>query len=134
MPAMTSLSPQQTVDFKARLHGRAMQLRGEIQQTLERSSEESHVRIAEQARDTEDDSFSNLIVDVNLAEIDRDAAELRRIDSALQRLSAGSYGTCVDCGQVIPLPRLEAEPTASRCVRCQEVYERTHASAGTPSL
>src|SRR5262245_57586138 len=131
---MTSLSQQQTVDFKARLRGRATQLRGEIQQTLERSSEESHVRIAEQARDTEDDSFSNLIVDVNLAEIDRDAAELRRIDSALQRLSAGSYGTCVDCGQMIPLPRLEAEPTASRCVRCQEVYERTHASAGTPSL
>jgi len=131
---MTSLNPQQTVDFKARLRGRATQLRGEIQQTLERSSEESHVRIAEQVRDTEDDSFSNLIVDVNLAEIDRDAAELRRIDSALQRLSAGSYGTCIDCGQMIPLPRLEAEPTASRCVRCQDIYERTHASGGTPSL
>ena len=131
---MTSLSPQQTVDFKARLRGRAAQLRDEIQQTLERSSEESHVRIAEQARDMEDDAFSNLIVDVNLAEIDRDSAELRRIDSALNRLSAGSYGICVDCGQMIPLARLEAEPTACRCVRDQEIYERTHVSAGTPSL
>ena len=131
---MTSLSQDQTVDFRSRLRGRADQLRGEIRQTLERSSEESHVRIAEQARDAEDDSFSNLIVDVNLAEIDRDAAELRRIDSALQRLSVGSYGICVDCQQMIPLPRLQAEPTASRCVQCQELYERTHASGSTPSL
>ena len=53
---------------------------GDIQRTLERSSDESHVRIAEQARDAEDDSFSNLIVDLNLADIDRDAQELRRID------------------------------------------------------
>jgi DnaK suppressor protein len=131
---MTSLSPQQTVAFKSRLRDRAMQLRGEIQQTLDRSTEESHVRIAEQARDVEDDAFSNLIVDVNLAEIDRDAAELRRIDAALKRLSAGSYGICIDCGQMIPLARLEAEPTASRCVRDQDLYERTHASSGTPSL
>ena len=91
---MTSTQPRQTTTMKARLHERAAQLRGEIQHTLERSTDETHVRIAEQARDTEDDSFSNLIVDLNLAEIDRDADELRRIDSALARLSEGSYGFC----------------------------------------
>ena len=129
-----NLTQQQTTGFKVRLRERANQLRGEIRSTLERSTEESHVRIAEQVRDNEDDSFSNLIVDVNLAEIDRDAAELRRIDAALVRLNAGSYGACVDCGQSIPLPRLEAEPTAQRCVACQELYEKTHATVGTPSL
>ena len=129
-----SLNQQQTLGFKSMLRERANQLRGEIRSTLERSSEESHVRIAEQARDTEDDSFSNLIVDVNLAEVDRDAAELRRIDAALLRLNAGSYGACVDCSQAIPLPRLKAEPTAQRCVTCQELYEKTHAGVSTPSL
>jgi DnaK suppressor protein len=129
-----SLNQQQTLGFKSLLRERANQLRGEIRSTLERSSEESHVRIAEQARDTEDDSFSNLIVAVNLAEIDRDAAELRRIDAALLRLNAGSYGACVNCGQSIPLPRLKAEPTAQRCVTCQELYEKTHAGVSTPSL
>ena len=92
------------------------------------------MRIAEQARDTEDDSFSNLIVDLNLAEIDRDADELRRIDGALARLSEGSYGLCEDCGQRIPEARLQAEPTAFRCVQCQELYERTHAGTATPRL
>ena len=131
---MTSPNSQQTSAMKSRLLERAAQLRGEIQRTLERSSDETHVRIAEQARDTEDDSFSNLIVDLNFAEIDRDAQELRRIDTALLRLSEGSYGSCTDCGQRIPEARLQAEPTALRCVRCQELYERTHAGVETPRL
>jgi RNA polymerase-binding protein DksA len=129
-----TLTQQQTAEFRTRLRERATQLRSEIRSVLERSSEESHVRIAEQARDMEDDSFSNLIVDVNLAEVDRDAAELRRIDGALLRLNAGSYGSCVNCGQTIPLQRLDAEPTAQRCVNCQELYEKTHAGVHTPSL
>ncbi|HKS55615.1 MAG TPA: TraR/DksA family transcriptional regulator [Steroidobacteraceae bacterium] len=131
---MTSSEQHQTTTIKSRLHARAAQLRGEIQHTLERSTDETHVRIAEQARDTEDDSFSNLIVDLNLAEIDRDADELRRIDTALLRLSEGSYGLCEDCGQRIPEARLEAEPTALRCIRCQELYEKTHAGNSTPRL
>jgi RNA polymerase-binding protein DksA len=129
-----AFNQQQSVEFKSHLRERAAQLRGEIQQTLDRSSDESHVRIAEQARDAEDDSFSNLIVDLNFADIDRDAAELRRIDSALTRLNSGTYGDCIDCGQTIPLARLKAEPTAARCIACQELYEKTHATGGTPSL
>jgi DnaK suppressor protein len=131
---MTSTEARQTTAMRARLRERAAQLRDEIQHTLERSSDETHVRIAEQARDAEDDSFSNLIVDLNLAEIDRDADELRRIDTALARLSEGSYGVCEDCGQRIPEARLEAEPTALRCIRCQELYEKTHAVGSTPRL
>ncbi|HEV8334141.1 MAG TPA: TraR/DksA family transcriptional regulator [Steroidobacteraceae bacterium] len=131
---MTSSDQQQITTMKSRLRARAAQLRGEIQHTLERSTDETHVRIAEQARDTEDDSFSNLIVDLNLAEIDRDAGELRRIDTALARLSEGSYGLCEDCGQRIPEARLEAEPTALRCIKCQELYEKTHAGNSTPRL
>ena len=131
---MNSPDPRRIHEVKSRLYERAAQLRGEIQSTLERSADETHVRIAEQARDAEDDSFSNLIVDLNLAEIDRDADELRRIDGALARLSEGSYGLCEDCGQRIPEARLQAEPTALRCVQCQELYERTHAGTSTPRL
>jgi RNA polymerase-binding transcription factor DksA len=82
----------------------------------------------------EDDSFSNLIVDLNLSEVERDVEELRRISSALRRTSDGTYGLCADCDVVIPTARLEAEPTALRCVRCQELYEKTHAGTNTPSL
>ncbi|MGH8178958.1 MAG: TraR/DksA family transcriptional regulator [Steroidobacter sp.] len=129
-----AFNQQQIGDFRSHLRERAAQLRGEIQRTLERSSNESHAQIAERARDAEDDSFSNLIVDLNLSEIDRDADELRRIDYALVRLHNGAYGECIDCAQSIPVARLKAEPTASRCLTCQERYEKTHATASTPSL
>lgn len=129
-----ALDQRQAAEFGARLRERANQLRNEIRATLERSNDETHVRIAEMARDAGDDSFSDLIVDLNLSDIDRDAQELRRIDEALLRLKEGSFGDCVDCGREILLARLEAEPTAARCVSCQERYEKTHASPSTPTL
>jgi RNA polymerase-binding protein DksA len=125
---MTELSDQQLVDLKVRLRERATQLRSEIREGLTRSTEESHVRIAEQARDTEDDAFSNLIVDLNYSEIERDANELRRIDRALARVYDGSCGVCEECGGQIPARRLMVEPTATRCIRCQELHEKTHLS------
>jgi RNA polymerase-binding protein DksA len=131
---MSSLEPSQTAQLGNRLRDRASQLRGEIRSTLERSADETHVRIAEQARDREDDSFSNLIVDLNFADIDRNAGELHRVDAALARLSNGRYGICSNCEQEISTQRLEAEPTVERCIRCQDLYEKTHATAKTPSL
>ncbi|HEX2495065.1 MAG TPA: TraR/DksA family transcriptional regulator, partial [Steroidobacter sp.] len=59
---------------------------------------------------------------------------LRRIDDALTRLTSGTYGDCIDCGQPIPIARLKAEPTAARCLSCQEKYEKTYATTSTPRL
>jgi DnaK suppressor protein len=131
---MANLEQQEIYDFKVRLRERAGLLRDEIRGAIDKSAGETHADIVKDVRDMEDDSFSNLIVDTHLAEIDRDAGELQRIDGALRRIAEGSFGQCVNCGQDIPKQRLLAEPTASRCVRCQELYEKTHAGIATPSL
>lgn len=128
------MNHQQALDFKLGLLERAHQLRDELQRTRAKSVEESPGQVAERARDPEDDSFATLVVDTNLSKMERDADELRMIDSALQRIDTGTYGNCVDCDQPIPIARLRAEPTAERCVQCQELFEKTHASARTPSL
>ena len=60
------------------------------------------------------------------AERERDIEELRAIEAAKERMSNGSYGACVDCGVDIPLDRLEVQPAATRCVPCQERFERSH--------
>jgi RNA polymerase-binding transcription factor DksA len=44
--------------------------------------------------------------------------ELRRIDDALGRIRAGSYGTCAECGRAIQYLHLFIEPTARRCLTC----------------
>jgi DnaK suppressor protein len=54
---------------------------------------------------------------------DRGKAELEAIDQALQRMESGDYGRCEDCGELIPVDRLEALPTATTCVQCSEKRE-----------
>jgi hypothetical protein len=55
--------------------------------------------------------------------VSRAAALLRtieEIDAALDRIEAGTYGSCVHCGAAIPLERLELRPFAAGCVSCQQ--------------
>jgi DnaK suppressor protein len=49
---------------------------------------------------------------------------LAEIDAALGRIEEGTYGTCVNCGNEIPLARLEAYPWASLCIECKRKAER----------
>ncbi|GIW94183.1 MAG: molecular chaperone DnaK [Pirellulaceae bacterium] len=67
-------------------------------------------------------------VNANLAEVASE--ELRLIDRALERMAAGTYGICEDCGKAIPMARLEALPFAVQCLRCRQQAERESA---TPS-
>lgn len=60
---------------------------------------------------------------VRRAEQGRDTLELRAIAAALQRMDEGGYGECVDCGCDIPLARLQVEPSAARCLSCQDKVE-----------
>jgi DnaK suppressor protein len=67
----------------------------------------------------------------NLSESDRSEAMLavarrQRSDvlAALHRIDLGTYGTCVDCGGLVPEGRLEAKPEAARCVKCQGKLDR----------
>ncbi len=41
-----------------------------------------------------------------------------RIKAALARMDEGAFGFCVDCGEDIPLKRLELDPTIPTCVSC----------------
>jgi len=120
------LDPRHLEELKSNLQVRARQLREEIRQTLVKSDDEQYTMIADQVRDLEDDSFADLMVDVNLAEIDRDLQELRLIDAAFLRMSDGTYGLCDGCDSPIEIERLRATPFASRCFDCQSVFERNH--------
>jgi RNA polymerase-binding transcription factor DksA len=49
---------------------------------------------------------------------------VNRLSTALDRMSEGAYGTCVECGVAISVARLRAMPEALTCVRCQDGIER----------
>lgn len=43
---------------------------------------------------------------------------LRKVQHALKRIEAGTYGLCESCGEPIPVARLDALPYATFCVDC----------------
>jgi len=43
---------------------------------------------------------------------------LSKVNRALERVSAGTYGTCESCGTPIPVERLDVLPYSTLCVDC----------------
>lgn len=44
--------------------------------------------------------------------------EVRMIQAALDRVTIGSYGYCVDCGEAISEDRLDLIPATPKCRKC----------------
>lgn len=98
-------------DIAARLEARLAELRARAQGVEAELLQPLDDDLPEQAIDLADDEALAGIDAVLRAE----AAEVR---AALGRIASGTYGTCANCGTVIPRARLEAQPTATRCIAC----------------
>ena len=116
-----------------RLQEMAHELRQEIRVELLRADNEQYIDLAGRVHDSAEESVADLLADLNLATIDRQINELRAVEAALQRISMGSYDVCESCGESIGAARLQAQPAASRCIKCQDRFEKkegqpTHSS------
>lgn len=108
---------------RAALHARRDTVKNDISSSLNRINDDRFAALADQVHDTKDHAVALLLLESDDAELRRAAAELQDIDTALKRVSAGTYGHCIDCGADIPASRLSAYPTAKRCLPCQEEHE-----------
>jgi len=70
--------------------------------------------------------------DVAFAINEHETAELLDIDVSLQRIKAGVYGLCVNCGTHIPAVQLDAAPHTQRCVTCQTTFEQAQSDGRRP--
>jgi len=96
--------------------------RRELQRKLRSLRETLPAEVLE-VRDAEEQSGDDLIQEMDFALMQMKSETLARIDEALRRLEAGSYGQCGDCGAEISAARLLALPFAERCRTCQEQAE-----------
>lgn len=120
--------------FQEELRARAHALRAEVRDTLLKSNREQYAELAGQVHDAGEESLADLLVDVNQAEIARDIRELRDIEAAQRRIANGSYGICLDCDENIARARLDAYPTAKRCLKCQQAHEKAQGARPPSSL
>jgi DnaK suppressor protein len=67
--------------------------------------------------------------DIELALLQMRADTLTRIDEALVRLDARTYGFCFECEREISERRLRALPFAGRCQACEERREQEEGHA-----
>ena len=48
-----------------------------------------------------------------------ESSELSRVNAALERIRAGTFGVCERCGSRVSATRLRAIPWAEHCLRCE---------------
>jgi DnaK suppressor protein len=131
---MTALSAAEREALGERLGNRRQTLRAEIQTQLANSDDPRVVGLKNELAATEDWVLADILGDLDIAMVTRDIQELQEIEAALARIEDGSYGTCRDCGEPIGWPRLNAQPTAMRCIACQEAFETARGKPGPPTL
>lgn len=122
-----TLTKEQIAHFARRIDARKRLLQDEIRQVLARSSNERYADLIGGAGDSGDEAAASLLRDITESEIIRDVGEVRDIVAAEQRMMAGKYGICIDCGMAVRYKRLDAYPTAKRCLACQERREKLQA-------
>ena len=129
-----ALTTRQSEEFRAQIDKRRRELLAEIQDDTVRAREAPYGEHAGTAPDAGDASVATLMADLEQADLNRDVGEVRALDAALERMDAGGYGVCVDCGTDIGVERLRAFPAALRCIQCQERHEKTFGGESRASL
>jgi DnaK suppressor protein len=76
-----------------------------------------------EVKDAEEQSMEDFVRGMDFALMEMESETLRKIDEALLRLQAGTYGICAECDGKIAEARLRALPFAGLCRDCQEQEE-----------
>ena len=105
--------------FRAKLLAWREDILKEAKETLLHLQEENqnHPDLADRASSETDRS-------IELRARDRQRKLISKIDEALERITEGTYGYCVETNEPIGLRRLEARPIATLSIEAQERHER----------
>ena len=131
---MANLTDKQLQKLRQQMLDRQRVLEDEVSAQRSGAAEDGNEDALGGVRDAADESVVRMVTDLHLQEAGRDLDELRDIEATFQRMDAGNYGICEQCGTEIAYARLEAQPTATRCIECQSQFEKTHAHKGMPTL
>jgi len=98
-------------------------LHGELMQTYINVKGDSRSRESDGTEDYIDYAVSSYDREFLLSLTELERGRLSQVDDALKRIGQGQYGSCTQCAKLIPTKRLEVQPWARYCVRCQELAD-----------
>src|SRR3989344_2068822 len=112
------MNDSQREHFRLILNQWKSQLMQEVDSTVNHMKEEVASFADPLDRAQQEEGFS-----LELRTRDRERKLLKKIGQSLEALKNGEYGYCEDCGAEIGLRRLEARPTADKCIDCKTFEE-----------
>lgn len=77
----------------------------------------------DQVQDTGDQALSSSLEEIKISLHNNELDEYQMIMKAIDMIDQGTYGVCIECGNVISERRLSLFPNATRCLACQEAME-----------
>lgn len=107
-----------------RLKRTLLQARSVIREELSPAGSRLTDNFADVAADIFDRSANDLEQTLRFLLRERGRSKLMAIDDALERIEEGTFGFCEDCGDRIPMGRLEVMPFATMCRDCKSAHEK----------
>lgn len=101
--------------------------RAETLEAIHRLDREARAATANDPEDVGDTSVRNYSKELLFQQLSANRSRLKNIDAALRRIRMGNFGVCSNCGNEIPIKRLEAMPWTAYCRDCQEELEKASA-------
>ncbi|MFE9685296.1 TraR/DksA family transcriptional regulator [Streptomyces sp. NPDC002701] len=125
-PGEDPWTPEEVEEARTGLLSEALRLRTEITR-----SEESLVGLMRDSGDgagddQADTGTKNITRESEMALAANAREMLEQTERALERLDAGTYGLCENCGNPIGKARVQAFPRATLCVECKQKQERRY--------
>ncbi len=128
---MAALTQSKIDQLVTQLKREYQTLLSEVREELKNSGNQHRIDLLNgEPGDSGDESLATSLVNLNLTTLDRHIHAIRDIESTFKRIENDEYGVCIDCGDEIAFNRLQAYPTAKRCIVCQEKREKQYAREG----
>jgi len=125
-PVADPLTAEELIFFRGHLEERRDQLLGEAGRTAHDMGDNE----AEGFPDPTDRGVLESERNLELRIRDRERKLISKIEEAIERIEAGTFGLCEECEEPIGAERLRVRPVTTLCIRCKEEQEQREKAAG----
>ncbi len=117
---MTTRSPESLERFKQKLSAQ----QSILERNMKSAVQEGRQANTDDLQDAADLAVQSYQKELLFLQGTQGHTQLTQVRAALDRLDEGTFGECLQCGEMIGEKRLEAVPWAPHCIACQEKIER----------
>jgi DnaK suppressor protein len=112
------MSEKQLAHFNEILVSWKKGLMEEVDKTMHHMRDDAAIFPDPNDRATQESEFT-----MELRTRDRERKLIKKIDESIEKITMTEYGYCDSCNAEIGIRRLEARPTATKCIECKTIDE-----------